>query len=332
MVGIREVAERAGVSTGTVSKVLNRPQTVPAHTRQRVQHVIDELGYIRNASAHQLRAGSSRTIGLLIQDIANPFFTEVARGVEQAASAAGSIVILCNTELSPEREQQYLRTLEEQRVQGVLIFPTQADITHLERLRQRGTAVVVLDRPSSQVDLNWMVADDLRGGEMAAGHLFDLGHKQVVVIGGPQTIHQCAERVRGAQQAAQAHRRDPKRDVIHIVTSPSHSIHQGELCAEQILQIVPRPTAVFCVNDLLALGLMSVLLRRGVRVPSDMAIVGYDDIELAHAFAPALTTIRQPKAELGRAATRLLLAEAQNLDGHRQQIVYLPELIVREST
>ena len=332
MIGIRDVAQRAGVSVGTVSKVMNRPQTVPEHTRERVQRVINELGYIRNASAHQLRGGKSRTIGLLVHDITNPFFTEVASGVEQAASAAGSIVILCNTELSVERERQYLRTLEEQRVQGVLVFPTEGDITHLQQLRQRGTAVVVLDRPTTHVDLNWMVADNVRGGELAAGHLFKAGHNQVVVVGGPQTLHQCVERVRGAHQAAELAGRDPKRDVVYLVTSPSHSIQQGELCAEQVVRMTPRPTAVFCVNDLLALGLMSAVLRRGLRVPDDVAIVGYDDIELAHAFAPSLTTIRQPKAELGRAATRLLLDEAQNMEGHRQQIVYQPELIVRESS
>lgn len=331
MIGIREVAEQAEVSIATVSKVLNHPHLVAAQTRARVQAVISELGYVRNASAHQLRAGRSNAIGLLVHDIANPFFTEVASGVEQAASEAGAIVILCNTQLSVEREQQYMRTLEEQRVQGLLCFPVSNDLAALERLSQREIAVVLLDRPRKSAPLSWIVTDDVRGGELGAAYLFSCGHQRIVVVGGPQTIRQCADRLRGAQQAAQQAGRDPRQDITYLNTTAFHSIRQGELCANQVLAVQPRPTAVFCVNDMLALGLIGALQRRGVRIPDDIAVMGYDDIELAHVTSPALTTVRQPKHELGRAAVKLLLEEVAHPNGHHQNIMYQPELIARES-
>jgi LacI family transcriptional regulator len=331
MIGIREVAEQAGVSIATVSKVLNRPQTVAVDTRERVLAVIKQLGYVRNASAHQLRAGRSSAVGLLVHDIANPFFTEVASGVEQAANEAGAIVILCNTMLASEREQQYLRTLEEQRVQGLLSFPVSSDLRAFERLSQREITVVLLDKPREDVGLSWIVVDDVRGGELATSHLLARGHRQVVVVGGPQAIRQCADRLRGAQRAAQQAGYDPRQVITYVNTTAFHSLRQGELCADQVLAVQPRPTAVFCVNDMLALGLIGALQRRGIRVPHDIAVMGYDDIELAHITAPSLTTIRQPKLELGRAAIKLLLAEAANPQHHHQQIVYQPELVVRES-
>jgi LacI family transcriptional regulator len=329
---IREVAKRAGVSLGTVSNVLNRPEIVAVETRERVKSVIEEIGFVRNGSARQLRAGTSRHIGLVVLDVANPFFTEVARGVEDLANQAGYAVILCNSDDSVDKENHYLQVLEEQRAQGVLITPVQSDASYLHRLRRRGISVVLLDRPSRIKDLCSVAVDDVRGGEMAAAHLLEQGHKRIAFVHGPLSIRQCADRKRGVLRTMKYAGFDLEHAIVDITTA-AQSAREGELIVEQLLSARIKPTAVFCANDLLALGLMRGLIKRGVSIPADMAMVGYDDVEFASVLSTPLTSIRQPKYELGRAAAELLLDEANNPTSHQHKhIVYQPELIVRESS
>lgn len=332
LASIREVAKRAGVSLGTVSNVLNRPEIVAPETRQRVQRAIDEIGFVRNGSARQLRAGRSQHIGLIVLDVANPFFTEVARGVEDLANQAGYVVILCNSDDSEEKESNYLRVLEEQRTLGVLITPVQSDASYLQRFRQRGIAIVLLDRPSRIKDLCSVSVDNVRGGEIAVMHLLEAGHRRIGFVHGPLSIRQIADRRRGMIRALKAAGLDPEHAMIDI-TMQTQSAREGEACLEQLLRADRAPTAVFCANDLLALGLMRGLIKRGISIPGDMALVGYDDVEFASVLATPLTSIRQPKYELGNAAAELLLDEANNPTTHQHQhIVYQPELIVRESS
>ena len=330
--GIREVAKRAGVSLGTVSNVLNRPEIVAEETRQRVQLVIEEIGFVRNGSARQLRAGNSRYLGLVVLDVANPFFTEVARGVEDAANAADYTVILCNADDSLEKESHYLQVLEEQRARGVLITPVQSDASYLQRLRQRGIAVVLLDRPSRIKDLCSVAVDDVQGGELATAHLLEQGHKRIGFVHGPLSIRQCADRQRGVLRAVRAAGLDPAQVIVDI-TTPALKTREGEESVEQLLHARIKPTAVFCANDLLALGLMRGLIKHGISIPGDLALVGYDDVEFASMLSTPLTTIRQPKYELGRTAAELLLDETSHPTSHQHKhIVYQPELVVRESS
>ncbi|HLI68658.1 MAG TPA: substrate-binding domain-containing protein [Ktedonobacteraceae bacterium] len=332
MSSIREVAKRAGVSLGTVSNVLNRPEIVALETRQRVQQAIDEIGFVRNGSARQLRAGRSQHIGLIVLDVANPFFTEVARGVEDLANQAGYVVILCNSDDSLEKESNYLRVLEEQRTRGVLITPVQSDASYLQRFRRRGIAVVLLDRPSRIKDLCSVSVDDVRGGEIAAAHLLEKGHKCIGFVHGPLSIRQVADRRRGVIRAVKAAGLDPERSVIEVTTQ-AQSAREGEECVERLLSARARPTAVFCANDLLALGLMRGLIKHGISIPKDVALVGYDDVEFASVLSTPLTSVRQPKYDLGRAAAELLFDEAHNPASHRHKhIIYQPELIVRASS
>src|SRR5947207_6448526 len=194
---IREVAKRAGVSLRNVSNVLNRPEIVAKETRERVSSAIEEIGFVRNGSARQLRAGTSQYIGLVVLDVANPFFTEVARGVEDLANQAGYAVILCNSDDSVDKESHYLQVLEEQRARGVLITPVQSDASYLQRFRKRGIAVVLLDRPSKIKDLCSVAVDDVRGGELATSHLLDQGHVRIGFVHGALSIRNCADRRRG---------------------------------------------------------------------------------------------------------------------------------------
>lgn len=332
MPSIREVAEQAGVSLGTVSNVLNRPEIVAEATRLRVQAVIAQLGFVRNASAHQLRAGRSYHLGLVVLDVTNPFFTEVARGVEDVASEAGYVVILCNSDSSPEKEKRYLHMLQEQRAAGILITPVQNDVSYLQHLRQQESAVVLLDRSSRARDLCSVAIDDALGGELALRHLLELGHRHIAFVGGPLSIRQYAERRRGAQRAIKKAGLDPHEHLSDYLLATQNA-RSGEQCVEVILTSTPRPSAIFCANDLLALGVMRGLSQRGITIPHEIALVGYDDVEFASMLSPALTSIRQPKYQLGRAAANLLLQEISEAQEHQHtQIVYQPELIVRSST
>jgi LacI family transcriptional regulator len=330
--GIKDVAAEAGVSVGTVSNVLNRPDIVAPATRERVLAAISRLGFVRNESARQLRAGRSRTIGLVVLDVSNPFFTDVAHGAESVADANDVMVVLCNSGEDVARERRHLDMLQQQRVLGVLITPVAEGSTgHLDDLARSGVPVVLVDRGSDGTRCS-VAVDDVHGGRVAAEHLLSQGHRRLAFVGGPFTKGQVADRLRGARAAVRT--AGELADLRPVETSGltvAAGHEAGELIAS--LPITRRPTAVFCANDLLALGVLHRLTRRGVRVPQDVAIVGYDDIGFAGSASVPLSSVRQPREALGGTAMRLLLEEVRVGDQHRhEQIVFEPELVVRESS
>lgn len=328
---IPEVAVRAKVSVGTVSNVLNRPDVVAPATRERVLAAMSELGFVRNESARQLRSGVARAIGLVALDVANPFFTDVARGVEEAASEAGHAVILCNSDESVVKEARHLELLSEQRVHGVLITPADRSLEPVRKLRERGLSVVLLDHPAQSIDTCSVAVDELTGGDLAMNHLLSAGHERVAMINGPARIYQAAQRHAGAVAACVRAGREP--ETLTTIEVPALNVASGARGAEQLLAMSPRPSAVFCANDLLALGVLQVMVREGVRVPEDMAIVGYDDIDFAAAAAVPLTSVRQPRMQIGRTAAELVLEEARVPEQHRHRnVLFTPELVAREST
>jgi LacI family transcriptional regulator len=332
-VSIKEVAARAGVSVGTVSNVLNRPDRVAQPTRRRVNAAIKALGFVRNESARQLRAGRSRTIGLVVLDVANPFFTDVARGVEDEASASGLAVILCSSDELPAKQDRYLEFLAEHRVQGVLITPVGEVDEQLAGLQQRGIPVILVDARSPSGGQCSVAVDDVLGGDLAMSHLLEAGHERIAYIGGPLTLRQVSDRRDGAARALERAGRSAGQ--MHIIQTAAPNVAAGGQAGETIaaLPARERPTAAFCANDLIALGLLQAMTRLGLRVPEDMAIVGYDDIEFAAAAAVPLSSVRQPRHELGRTAARLLLEEATEADTHKhRQVIFEPELEVRRSS
>lgn len=332
-IGIKDVARRAGVSLGTVSNVLNRPQSVSAHTRKRVQAAIKELGYVRNDSARHLRAGQSRTVAIVVLDVSNPFFTDIVHGAEEAVEEAGGMLIVCNTGEDPARERRHLDNVEEQRVRGILITPVDdGSGPRLDRLIKRGIPVVLVDRGSGQPNRCSVAVDDVLGGRLATQHLIELGHRRLAFIGGPTTIRQVTDRHAGAVAALTE--ADPG-GTLHTVETGSLSVAAGREAAEGICAMThaERPTAVFCANDLLALGALQGLIAGGLHVPGDISLVGYDDIEFAAAATVPLTSVRQPRAQLGRTAAQLLLEEAADPDRHgHRHVVFQPQLVVRQST
>ncbi|TWF96116.1 LacI family DNA-binding transcriptional regulator [Saccharopolyspora dendranthemae] len=328
MVGIKDVARLAGVSIGTVSNVVNRPQLVSDETRRRVQSAIDELGYVRDESARQLRAGSSRIMALLVLDLANPFFVDLARGAEEAAHEAGLNVITCNSGQRVELESSYLSMLAEQRVRGVLLSPVDTAGERLHAFARSGIPRVFVDRTVPEVQGSSVAVDDVTGGALAARHLAETGHREIAMVNGPAVLAQCRDRESGARSVLEG------ADVrLSVLESAALDVASGRDAGARLLGMSPRPTAVFCANDLLALGLLQAMVAAGVRVPEEMAIVGYDDIEFAGAAAVPLTSVRQPARKLGRTAAELLIAETSGERAVRhRRLVFQPELVVRDST
>jgi LacI family transcriptional regulator len=325
---LRDVAKKAQVSVGTVSNVLNRPTIVTPQTLERVQNAINELGFVPNGFARQLRVGHSRTIGLVVPDVANPFFTDVARGVEDAASKRDYAVFLCNSDENTTKETKYLNALIEQQVRGVLITPADNKPERLDILAERGIAVTLLDRESLSKNQCSVSVDDVRGGEIAAEHLVSLGHKSIAWINGPETIPQCADRGIGVNRAAEA--AGVKVSTIRV---PLMNIDQGVAAVRTLLALETPATAIFCANDLLALGVMKALIAEGFSIPGDFSIMGYDDIAFAPSASVPLTSISQPAYQLGVAAAELLLAECEEASSHaHQQVRFQPRLAFRQST
>ena len=332
-VGVKEVARAAGVSVGTVSNVLNRPEIVRDATRSRVQAEMARLGFVRDESARQLRRGRSTTLAYVFLDAGNPFFTDVARGAEAAAERAGLALFLCNSNGDPARERRYLDQLHQQRMLGIMITALDYANPQLRTLPLQGTPVVLVDHPADIASAWCSVAvDDRLGGELAAAHLIDQGHERIAFAGGPLNLPQIADRLAGSRKAMAAAGL-PKEDLVVLATE-TPTVAGGRFAAQRLLGLPPRerPTALFCANDMLALGALQQLLLSGVDIPRDVAIVGYDDIDFATAAAVPMTSVRQPREKLGRTATELLIAETTD-DGHEHQgVTFVPELLVRDST
>ena len=327
-VSLRDVAKSAKVSVGTVSNVLNRPEIVAEKTLLRVRETIKELGFVPNGFARQLRFGNSRTIGLIVPDVANPFFTEVSRGVEDGANKREYAVFLCNSDESVVKEERYINVLIEQQVRGVLFAPSDIKSNRMDEMKSRGISVTLLDREQKGEDHCSVSVDDVYGGRIAIEYLGEIGHQNIAWVAGPESIPQVADRGVGVAKAAKAGGLN-----IETIRVPLMNSAQGEEAAKLILQLPKMPTAVFCANDLLALGVMRGLMAAKVKVPDQVSILGYDDINFASSAAVPLSSISQPAYQMGVTAADLLLSECEDGENHQhQQIRFQPKLVEREST
>ena len=327
-VSLRDVAKSAKVSVGTVSNVLNRPEIVAEKTLHRVRETIKELGFVPNGFARQLRFGNSRTIGLIVPDVANPFFTEVARGVEDGAHKRDYAVFLCNSDESVVKEERYINVLIEQQVRGVLFAPSDIKSNRMDEMKTRGISVTLLDREQKGNEHCSVSVDDVYGGRIAIEYLGEIGHHNIAWVAGPESIPQVADRGIGVAKAAKAGGLN-----IETIRVQLQNSAQGEEAAKLILQLPTLPTAVFCANDLLALGVMRGLMAAKVKVPDQVSILGYDDINFASSAAVPLSSISQPAYQMGVTAADLLLSECEDGENHQhQQIRFQPKLVEREST
>lgn len=326
MTSMKDVARLAGVSLGTVSNVLNRPELVSPERRALVERAIDELGFVRNEPARMLRAGLSRTIAVVVLDVANPFFGDIIAGADSLAEERDAQIIVCNSGGDPAREARHLDRLAEQQVLGILLSPVQEAVTaQLLARRRRHPPVVFVDRVPSTPGFSSVAVDDIRGGELVGELLSTSGHEHIAFAGGPMTLRQVVDRLHGLRTTF-------RRGGIDVVETPELTIAAGHAVLDRLLArpAGERPTAVFCANDLLAIGVLNACMRRGVAVPDELSVVGYDDIAFAATASVPLTTVAQPGRLLGREAVALLLDGPG--DGAPPNVVHSPELVLRDST
>lgn len=334
-VNMKDVATLAGVSLGTVSNVVNAPDIVSPATRERVAAAIAKLGWVPNESARQLRAGRSRSVGMVVLDIANPFFTDLVLAAEDYITERGYAVQVSNSAQQLGRERAHLLLLEQQRVGGVLLAPIKGLDERVTELLRRGIPVVLLDRARDASDLCSVSVDDVEGGRLAVQHLLEQGHSHIALVGGPGDLQQVRDRRLGAEMARSAAGGSAN---LLTISTPNLDSESGASAAADLLALpaAEQPTAVFAANDLLAIGLLQGFVSRGHRVPEDVAIVGYDDISFASSAAVPLSSVRQPRRDLGRRAAELLFSEIEAATSgakHEHQAVrFRPELVVRRSS
>lgn len=324
----RDIAQAAGVSQATVSNVINRPHLVAEETLERVRAVMRERGFVLNTSARNLRVGRANTLGVVVLDLANPFWGEVTRGIESAASKRDYLILLGASEEREEKELKFLRLFEEHRVDGILVSSVNVDSPEISSLRRRGTKVVLLDQLDPTGESSAVAFDNVAGAAMVAEHLIDNGHSRIGFINGPLAEPWSRDRLTGLRQGIAGRGLDPDA-VITKLTVGAMTAEDAEPAIETLLASYPDVTALFCVNDLVALGALKSLSRRGIPVPGRFSIVGFDDSNFSSMLSPALTTIRQQPFALGRRAAELVI---DAVDGEpTSTVLFRPKLIVRES-
>ncbi len=327
---IKDIAKRARVSTATVSYVLNGTRPVSPERHERVMAAIAELQYRPNAVAQSLRRRQTRTIGLVVPDNSNPFFAEVAKGVEDAGFEAGVSVILCNSGSSFARELSYMEVLQDKRVDGVIFMATTAKADHVRGLVAAGVPLVTFYRQLPELNVDTLIVDNLGGGYRATHHLIELGHTAIACVAPASTASPSALRVNGFRQAM-AEAGLPVDEAL--IYRGDNRFSGGKDGAEYLLQSGKPITAIFAGNDVMAIGVMRTLQQHGQRVPDDISVVGFDGISLGAYVTPALTSVEQPRYEAGRQAFKLLLERMRDgYAGPQRALTLETTLVVRDST
>ena len=326
---MKDVARLAGVSVQTVSAVVNEKPGITDATRIRVLKAVDELGYTPFPYARSMRTRETRTIALVVSDIANPSFATMASAVEDFAHRLGYSVVVYNTHDDPDREATYIQRASQRWVDGMLFVSAQDQMTGLERLEALGIPSVAIDRIPVGYEGPSVTLDNVTAGAMAAEHLLGLGHTRIAHIAGPLRLRLARERVAGFERAVRSRGLDPS-CCMHI--EGNWECATGYEAMGQILELSPRPTAVFAANDRMAMGAMRAIFEAGLRIPDEVSVVGLDDIEMAQYQIPPLTTVRQSFAELGTRAVQLLLDMLKGEEPTETRIVLEPRLVVRRSS
>lgn len=327
-VTVRQIAESAKVSIGTVSHVLNGSAGVTEERRRRVLDAVDKLGYRPSQLARGLRSNSTTMLGMIIPDITNPFFPGIVRGAEDLAFRHGYRLVLCNSDNDSAREISYLDDLRAFRPSGLLIIPS-APGPILQRVRHSETSVVFVDRCPAEWEGDFVTTDNEGGAWEVGSHLLALGHRRLAVITGPLNVTNAADRLRGFRRALREGGVNLSPESIQEARFNSES---GYSAAMRLLQMVPRPTAIFASNDLLACGTLSAAERLGLRCPEDVSIAGFDNLEFVEHTAPALTTVHQSGYQMGATACRVLLERIADAEKPPVRIVLSTELKIRNST
>ncbi|MDD9268046.1 LacI family DNA-binding transcriptional regulator [Paenibacillus sp. GCM10023248] len=326
---IYDVAQAAGVSIATVSKVINETGRISEKTRAHVQQVMQQLKYKPSMVASALTGKSTYTIGLTLPDLANPFFAEIARAVEDRGHECGFSVFICSTDNDPDKEVKYLSLLTQKRVDGMISATRIQNDRFLKKLIQHNIPIALITGEMPTLAVDTVMVDDYLGGFQAGSHLVELGHRHIAILVEDPDNTSNRERIRGCKQAlANAGLQVEER---HIATG-GFTVETGHKAMAQLIGLEDRPTAVFACNDLLAIGAIRAAREAGLQLPRDLSVVGFDNTILATLIDPPLTTIAQPIQEIGRRAVDLLVQEIQGEKVLKQRVVLLPELVLRHST
>lgn len=334
---VRDVAREAGVSPATVSNVLNHPDRVKPAKLEAVREAIHRLDYVPSESARHLRSGRSHTIGLLLLDAWNPAFADMARGVEEVLLEDEWTLLIGNSSRSRDREREYLQVFEERQVAGIIFVPKEVGEFTNGSVLVSSLPVVAMDSQFPKGTIPGVSIDDVAGGEAAMNHLLNLGHRDIVFIGDPQEAGPIRDRLRGVANAAKA-----RANISLEVLRAPLTIEGGAEAAELLLQRPELPTAIIAAIDLIALGAIQKFQHSGVKIPDDVSICGYDDMDFSSRLTPSLTTVRRPHYEMGKHAAELLTrvitapvrSEPPSPDSTPaiEQHNLVPSLTVRDST
>lgn len=330
MATMADVAARAGVSVATVSRALSGdPKRVSAPVLQRIIDAADELEYIPNNLARNMRSGRARILGLIISDIGNPFFTAAARGVEDVAQRHGYSLVLSNTDENPDRESASLSVMAAERAAGVIIATTNENGVALRRFHDMGMAIVAIDRHIADFPTDAVVVDNESASHEAVTHLVRLGHRRIALVGGPANADTARQRSRGYERALREARIPVEPD---LVCRGDFRESAGLTMTRRLLELPEPPTAIFAVNNLMTIGVLEALREGGIEVPARISVVGFDDIPTAELLDPPLTVVEQPTYHVGARAAELLIRRLRDPDAAVQEVVLSARLIVRGST
>lgn len=324
---IYDVAKEANVSIATVSKVLNKSGRISDETRKRVLKVIEQLNYQPSMMATALTGKSTFTIGLLIPDLANPFFAELARSIEDRGHELGYNIFICSTDYQVAKEKNYIDLLKRKSVDGLILASGFEDTTEVEKLIQEKFPVAIVARDSFSPQVNSVTIDNFHGGYEAASYLIRLGHTRIAMIA--RNVWSNRERLRGYRQALNDHNLE---ECVPFEFTKESDIESGKKVAENYLRSKTRPTAIFAGNDLLAIGAIQTAREMGIKVPDQLSVVGFDNTAIATLVNPRLTTMAQPIKMIGQEVMDLMVEEIEKNGQNKKKIVLSPELVVREST
>jgi len=329
MATMKQVAERAGVSISTVSHVINNTRVVSDNVRQRVLGIIDEMHYIPSAVARSLKNDKTHTIGVLVPNSSNPYFAELIRWIEEAAFQLGYNIILCNAHGGEHKQTAYLRLLMEKRIDGLVLVASGADDEQDLLLHNPSVPIVQLERALPGLDADLILAGEEEGAHQATRHLIDLGHRAIACVAGPAALPRTRERVGGFTRAMrEAGLAVPAEYIVHEAFTSAG----GYIAFEQLLALAHPPSAVFVTSDLMALGGLCAASQAGVRLPGQLSVVGYDDIDGADYASPPLTTVAPPKREMAHLAIEQLIGRIKGIDEPLRNTAFTSRLVVRASS
>ncbi|MHB1376840.1 MAG: LacI family DNA-binding transcriptional regulator [Candidatus Humimicrobiaceae bacterium] len=333
VIRIKDIAEKLNISESTVSRALANHPRISAKTKAQVLGIAKKFNYRPNLIAKSLKIRSTKTVGLIIDDITNPFYPEIVKGCEEVANKNGLNIILCNSDYNQEKEDKYINILLSKRVDGVLLMPAGKKLPIIDLFREANTPLVFIDiKPSDKINVSCVYTDQEYGAYIATKYLIELGHKKIALINGPENFSSCKQLESGYLKALSEHNIPLNNKLLKVFDLKSTGAYE---VVKNIIKLRKEdcPTAALFISDITAVAAYNAIYEAGLAIPEDFSIIGNDDILTAKNFFPPLTTIAHPKYEIGKKAMEILISELKESKAHSfNQIRYIPELIVRKSS